>query len=88
MANWRCPHCGTPQPEAARCWVCARSSTTCDTCLHFRAGLLPRTGTCGLDRRGTLLRGDEMRPCWRARGDAGSAGEPGSLFEVTGAPRP
>ena len=29
MPMWRCPHCGTPQAETARCWVCRRSSTAC-----------------------------------------------------------
>ena len=40
VAMWHCPHCGAPQAETARCWVCRRSSTTCSTCRHFRT--LPR----------------------------------------------
>ncbi|MGH2468275.1 MAG: hypothetical protein ACRDGL_11210 [Candidatus Limnocylindrales bacterium] len=66
MATWRCPTCRTPQPETARCWVCATSSTTCSTCLHFRRSVAGRLGTCGLDSRGRPLRGDEIRPCWEA----------------------
>ena len=50
MALWRCPHCGTPQPVAARCWVCRRSSTSCATCRHFRTSVAARIGYCGLDR--------------------------------------
>jgi hypothetical protein len=66
MANWRCPHCRTPQPEAARCWVCRRSSTSCGTCAHFRRAIAGSFGgTCGLDRRRSVLRGDELRGCWR-----------------------
>ena len=34
MPMWRCPHCGTPQTETSRCWVCKRSSTSCGTCRH------------------------------------------------------
>ena len=37
MPVWRCPHCGTPQAESSRCWVCRRSTTTCATCLPFPA---------------------------------------------------
>ncbi len=66
MANWRCPHCRTPQPEAARCWVCRRSSTSCGTCAHYRRAIAgPSGGTCGLDPRRTALQGDELRGCWR-----------------------
>jgi hypothetical protein len=66
MPMWRCPHCGTPQAESARCWVCRRSSTTCSTCRHFRASLAANVGYCGLDRRRVPLRGDEHRGCWTA----------------------
>jgi hypothetical protein len=60
MPNWRCPHCRTPQPEAARCWVCRRSSTSCATCVHYRRSVAPLIGgTCGLDPRAFTLRGDE-----------------------------
>ena len=64
MALWRCPHCGTPQPVAARCWVCRRSSTSCGTCRHFRASVAARIGYCGLDRERRPLAGDEIRGCW------------------------
>jgi hypothetical protein len=64
MPSWRCPHCSTPQPEASRCWVCHRSSTSCGTCRHFRASVAARVGYCGLDRRREPLQGDEVRVCW------------------------
>ncbi|HEX5015510.1 MAG TPA: hypothetical protein VFV72_15295 [Candidatus Limnocylindrales bacterium] len=64
MALWRCPHCGTPQPVAARCWVCRRSSTSCGTCRHFRASVAANLGYCGLDRDRLPLAGSEIRGCW------------------------
>ncbi len=76
MAMWRCPHCGTPQAEAARCWVCHRSSTTCSTCRHFRRSLATTVGLCGIDRRRAPLRGTEHRGCWEpvaASVEAGSS---------------
>lgn len=69
MAMWRCPHCGTPQTESARCWVCKRSSTSCGTCRHFRRAIAANLGYCGLDRLRQPLRGDELRGCWAARPD-------------------
>jgi hypothetical protein len=71
---WRCPHCGTPQAETARCWVCRRSSTTCSTCVHFRASLAAGLGTCGLDPRRRPLTGRELRGCWTAPAAAVHAG--------------
>ncbi len=71
---WRCPHCGTPQAETARCWVCRRSSTACGTCRNFRRSVAGSLGYCGLDRQRQPLTGDEIRACWEAA--AGSAGEP------------
>ena len=71
MPLWRCPHCGTPQAETARCWVCHRSSTSCGTCRNFRASVAAGVGYCGLDRKRLPLRGDEIRVCWEdARGAA------------------
>jgi hypothetical protein len=67
MPMWRCPHCGTPQAETARCWVCRRSSTACGTCRHFRRSVADRLGYCGLDRGRQPLLGDEIRGCWEAR---------------------
>ncbi len=64
MATWRCPHCRTPQAEAARCWVCHRSSTSCATCLNFRHAVFGGLGYCGLDRRRGALVGDEIKACW------------------------
>ncbi|HVB28045.1 MAG TPA: hypothetical protein VNE21_09070 [Mycobacteriales bacterium] len=75
MATWRCPHCSTPQPESALCWVCARSSTTCSTCRWFRRSVAGKLGYCGLDVRRAPLRGDELRACW-VSGDV----EPDGLF--------
>jgi hypothetical protein len=61
---WHCPHCGAPQAETARCWVCRRSSTTCSTCRHFRASLATDLGYCALDRKRLPLTGRELRGCW------------------------
>ena len=61
---WHCPHCGAPQAETARCWVCRRSSTTCSTCRHFRTSLAADVGYCGNDRWRTPLTGLELRACW------------------------
>ena len=69
---WHCPHCGAPQAETARCWVCRRSSTTCSTCRHFRASLATDLGYCGLDRQRRPLTGLELRACWTGR-PAGAA---------------
>ncbi|MEO8228310.1 MAG: hypothetical protein ABI628_00965 [Chloroflexota bacterium] len=66
MPMWRCPHCGTPQAEAARCWVCRRSSTSCATCANFRHAVFGASGYCGLDRGRSPLVGDEIRACWTA----------------------
>jgi hypothetical protein len=66
MAMWRCPHCATPQPEASRCWVCHRSSTSCATCRHFRRSIAAQIGYCGLDRHRRPLTGEEIRACWDA----------------------
>jgi hypothetical protein len=76
MPMWRCPHCGTPQAESAKCWVCRRSSTTCSTCRHFRQSLAPSVGFCGLDKRRLPLTGRELRGCWTARAPGGDAEEP------------
>lgn len=70
---WRCPHCGTPQAETARCWVCRRSSTACGTCRNFRHSVAGTLGYCGLDRRRQPLVGDEIRPCWDAWPDGAEA---------------
>jgi hypothetical protein len=75
MPMWRCPHCATPQAEAARCWVCHRSSTACGACRHFRRAVAGQLGYCGLDRQRRPLRGDEIRPCWEAA-DAASINVP------------
>jgi hypothetical protein len=93
---WRCPHCGTPQAEAARCWVCRRSSTSCGTCRHFRRAVAANLGYCGLDRTRTPLAGDELRGCWQesdiAPGSvptpAGSAPAAGSTARGANAPVP
>jgi hypothetical protein len=64
---WHCPHCGALQTEAARCWVCRRSSTTCSTCRNFRRSLATDVGFCSLDRRRRPLTGLELRGCWAGR---------------------
>jgi hypothetical protein len=80
MSMWRCPHCGTPQAESARCWVCRRSSTACGTCRHFRRSVAAQLGYCGLDRKRLPLRGDEIRACWEGR--------PGVIADEQPAPVP
>jgi hypothetical protein len=64
MVSWRCPHCGSPQSEAARCWVCRRSTTSCKTCRHFRNAVADRVGYCALDKKRAPLTGEEERACW------------------------
>jgi hypothetical protein len=66
MPMWRCPHCGTPQSETSRCWVCKQSSTSCGTCRHFRKSIAGQLGYCWLDLRRIPLSGEEMRGCWEA----------------------
>ncbi len=68
MPMWRCPHCGVPQPETSRCWVCHRSSTSCGTCRNFRHAVVANIGYCGRDRGRSGLTGDEIRPCWEGAG--------------------
>jgi hypothetical protein len=68
---WHCPHCGAPQAETARCWVCRRSSTTCSTCTHFRRALAGDLGYCGLDARRRPLTGVEQRGCWEPKTTTG-----------------
>lgn len=67
VAMWHCPHCGAPQAETARCWVCRKSSTTCSTCRHFRPSLASDIGYCALDRARRPLTGLELRGCWTER---------------------
>ncbi len=74
MPLWRCPHCGTPQVESSRCWVCRRSTTSCVACRHFRRGIAGGLGLCGLDSRHLALRGSEMRACWEAADTGGPQG--------------
>ena len=64
MPFWRCPHCATPQPESARCWLCGRSTTSCSACRHYRRGVAGGLGLCGRSSRRLALRGTEVRPCW------------------------
>jgi hypothetical protein len=73
VAMWHCPHCGAPQAETARCWVCRRSSTTCSTCRHFRTSLAGELGWCALDRRRRPLTGLELRGCWEEGARAAAA---------------
>ena len=75
MPMWRCPHCGTPQPVTARCWVCRRSSTSCGTCRNFRGSVAANVGYCGLARDRRPLRGDEIRACWEEGGTVLRAGD-------------
>jgi hypothetical protein len=88
VAMWHCPHCGAPQAETARCWVCRKSSTTCSTCRHFRPSLISDIGFCALDRAHRPLTGRELRGCWTQRpaaaqpptaAEAPAAGTPAAL---------
>jgi hypothetical protein len=80
MPLWRCPHCGTPQTESSRCWVCKRSATSCATCRNFRRAVAGDLGYCGLDRRRLPLHGDELRGCWEAvTGGPGFVAEPAAI---------
>jgi hypothetical protein len=76
MPLWRCPHCGTPQVESSRCWVCRRSTTSCAACRHFRRGVAGGLGVCGRDPRRLALLGTEMRACWDAAETTGTMGPP------------
>jgi hypothetical protein len=64
MPMWRCPHCATPQAEAARCWVCHRSSTSCASCQNYRRSISAGVAYCALDKGRRALTGREIRPCW------------------------
>jgi|SRR6188474_2595604 hypothetical protein len=75
---WRCPGCGTLQVEAAACFVCSRSATSCSTCVNFRRAVVSGLGYCAQDRRHEPLTGAEQRPCWTSV-DAADAGD--GLFD-------
>lgn len=90
---WRCPHCGAPQAETARCWVCRKSSTTCSTCLNFRGALAGELGWCALDPRRQPLSGRELRGCWVERPVGAGAHKPPPVISLHrlrsgGAPSP
>ncbi|MGA3029811.1 MAG: hypothetical protein ABSE58_03600 [Candidatus Limnocylindrales bacterium] len=88
MASWRCPHCGSPQLEAARCWVCRRSTTSCASCRHFRTAIAGRLGYCALDKHREPLTGEEERACWErlpAEAIADSVGTEGVAVEPAAA---
>lgn len=84
MPMWRCPHCGTPQAESSRCWVCKRSSTSCGTCRHFRRAIAGHLGYCGLDRQRLPLRGDEQRGCWQEAAHLVDVRAPATVAPVAG----
>jgi len=86
---WHCPHCGAPQAESARCWVCRKSSTTCSTCRHFQTSLTSDVGWCGLDPKRRPLRGVEQRGCWQQRPAATQASvSPGDPWPGAGRQSP
>jgi hypothetical protein len=74
MATWRCPNCGTLQRDAAQCFLCQRSATSCGTCVNFRRSVVGGVGYCGLDRLREPLSGAERRPCWTGASAADAAG--------------
>ena len=82
MLTWRCPHCATVQAEAARCFLCGRSATSCGTCASFRSSLVNGLGYCARDRRREPLSGAEQRGCWTAA----EAPPPDGLFVTAAAP--
>lgn len=86
MPMWRCPHCGTPQAETARCWVCHRSTTACATCRHFRRSVAAQLGYCGLDRQRLPLRGNEIRACWESAATLPAANDPVPPTDLTSPP--
>jgi hypothetical protein len=56
----------TVQAEAARCFLCGRSATSCGTCALFRRSLVNGLGYCANDPRREPLSGAEQRGCWTA----------------------
>lgn len=76
MATWRCPNCRTLQRDAAQCFLCQRSATSCSTCVNFRRSVVGGVGYCGFDRLREPLSGEERRPCWTGA----PAADPGNLF--------
>jgi len=66
VETWRCPHCGTPQTDGARCWACSRHPFACGTCRNYVRAVAGRLGYCALDRTRAVLQGDEVRACWQA----------------------
>jgi hypothetical protein len=79
MEAWCCPGCGTVQVDAAACFVCNWSATSCATCVHFRRAVVNGLGYCARDRRHEPLTGAEERPCWTSA--AAAVGE-GGLFDA------
>ena len=77
---WRCPGCGTLQVDAASCFVCNQSATSCATCVHFRRAVVSGLGYCARDRRHEPLTGAEERPCWTSA-DAAVAED--GLFDLS-----
>ena len=75
MPMWRCPHCGTPQAETARCWVCRRSTTAC---AHLPA--LPPLGR----RPARLLRARPAAAPAPRRRDPGLLGGAGRVVRGSG----
>ena len=75
-AGWRCPHCGTLQPETTRCWACARSPVACGSCRLYTRSLVTDLGFCGLDPAHTPIDRDAVRTCWMP-GAGVVASEPG-----------
>jgi hypothetical protein len=67
--SWRCPHCGTLQPETSRCWACTKSPVACGTCQFYRSSLVSEMSFCGLDQARAPIDAEEVRTCWKARTD-------------------
>lgn len=88
MASWRCPHCGSPQREAAECWVCRRSTVSCGSCRHFRKSVAGQLGYCAHDLKRLPLTGLEERACWeRAAAENAAADAPADNAAAAAAPQ-
>ncbi len=80
--SWRCPGCGTLQPETARCWRCDQPAFACVTCHFYRPSVAADFGTCAQDPARMPLPADEVRSCWEAPGDIADPALPANPTEV------
>jgi len=62
------------QVDAASCFLCNRSATSCGTCVNFRRSLVGGLGYCSLDAGREPLTGEERRPCWTGQAESPADG--------------